>query len=74
MLLPVADTHSRVEERALQPRRAFRAGPDHISRETGISARTVTRILRRQGALVLAACDPVTGQRIRASRISPAAL
>ena len=35
---------------------------------TGVPARTVSRILTRHGAPVLAACDPVTGLPIRAVR------
>ncbi|WP_433465587.1 IS481 family transposase [Spirillospora sp. CA-128828] len=59
-----------VEERVLAARERLRAGPDHIAAATGVPARTVTRILRRHGVPVLAACDPLTGQQIRASRNS----
>ena len=38
--------------------------------DTGVPARTVTRILRRHGVPVPAACDPVTGHQIRATRHS----
>ncbi|SNT46769.1 Integrase core domain-containing protein [Actinomadura meyerae] len=54
----------------LAARREPRAGPDHIAAATGVPARTVTRILRRHGVPVLAACDPLTGQQIRASRMT----
>jgi transposase InsO family protein len=54
----------------LAARRELRAGPDHIAAATGVPTRTVTRILRRQGVPVLAACDPLTGQQIRASRMT----
>jgi transposase InsO family protein len=63
-------TPAQVEERVLEARRELRAGPDRIAAATGVPARTVTRILRRHGVPVLAACDPVTGQQIRASRMS----
>lgn len=59
-----------LEQRVLAVRAELRAGPDHIARSTGVPARTVTRILRRHGIPVLADCDPLTGQQIRASRMS----
>ncbi|GAA4345541.1 IS481-like element IS1649 family transposase [Actinomadura luteofluorescens] len=63
-------TPVKTEERVLAARDELRAGPDHIAAATGVPARTVTRILRRHGVPVLAACDPLTGTRIRASRAS----
>jgi transposase InsO family protein len=63
-------TPAMVEEQVLAARERLRAGPDHIAAATGVPARTVTRILRRHGVPVLAACDPLTGQQIRASRNS----
>ena len=35
---------------------------------TGVPARTVSRVLARRGEPRLAACDPLTGQVIRASK------
>jgi transposase InsO family protein len=63
-------TPAETEEKVLAARREMRAGPDHIAAATGVPARTVTRILRRHGVPVLAACDPLTGQQIRACRAS----
>ncbi len=51
-------------------RPAASCGPDHLVADTGVPARTVTRILRRHGVPVPAACDPVTGHQIRATRHS----
>lgn len=61
-------TPAQAEERVLQARRELRAGPDTIADETGVPARTVTRILRRHLVPRLAECDPLTGAPIRASR------
>jgi len=40
-------TDPATEARVLETRRQLRAGPDTISDETGVPARTVTRILTR---------------------------
>jgi transposase InsO family protein len=63
-------TPEAVEERVVACRRAQRRGPAWIAEATGVSERTVTRILRRCGMPRLADCDPLTGQQIRASRHS----
>ncbi|MEV5568813.1 IS481 family transposase [Spirillospora sp. NPDC052269] len=63
-------TPAEVEQRVVAARQRLRAGPDHITAATGVPARTVTRILRRHNVPVLAVCDPLTGQQIRASRQS----
>jgi transposase InsO family protein len=63
-------TPAATEQRVLDSRRELRAGPDQIARQTGVPARTVTRILRRHHMPPLAACDPLTGQVIRAHRKS----
>lgn len=57
-----------VEARVIAERLASRRGQDWISDELGVPARTVGRILRRNGCPRLADCDPLTGQVIRASR------
>jgi len=57
-----------VEERVVELRRRERRGPDWIGAEAGVPARTVSRILRRHRVPPLAACDPMTGQVIRASK------
>lgn len=63
-------TPAQAQAKVLAARRELRAGPDRIAAATGVPARTVTRILRRHGVPPLAACDPLTGQQIRASRAS----
>jgi transposase InsO family protein len=64
-------TPPEIEEQVVAARHELRTGPDQIAHVTGVPARTVTRILRRHHVPVLAACDPLTGQQIRASRMSP---
>jgi transposase InsO family protein len=61
-------TPAAVEARVLSCRRELRCGPAGISATTGVAERTVTRVLRRHGEPVLAACDPLTGEVVRASR------
>ena len=57
-----------VEERVLAARREHRCGPDQLAHEIGVPARTITRILRRNGVPRLHDCDPLTGELIRASK------
>ena len=45
-----------------------RRGPAVLTAATGVPARTVCRILPRHGGPLLAVCDPITGQVIRASK------
>lgn len=52
----------------LAARQRLRRGPDELARVTGVPARTVSRILRRAEVPYLWQCDPVTGERIRASK------
>jgi transposase InsO family protein len=54
----------------LTARAKERCGPDELARLTGVPARTVSRILRRAGVAYLWQCDPVTGEQIRASKIT----
>ncbi|MGO4383611.1 IS481 family transposase [Specibacter sp. RAF43] len=61
-------TSAQLEEKVLRSRRALRAGPARIAAATGVSARTVSRILRRHGVPPRPWCDPLTGNLIRASR------
>src|SRR6476469_5104279 len=61
-------TPRRVERRVLAARRDHRRGQDWIAAELGVSARTVGRILHRNHVPHLAACDPMTGAVIRASK------
>jgi transposase InsO family protein len=55
-------------ERVLAARAELRCGPAGIAAATGVPARTVSRILARRGTPRLAACDPLTGAPIRASK------
>jgi transposase InsO family protein len=57
-----------VEQQVLAARERLRRGPEPIAAETGVPARTVSRILRRHQVPHLAACDPITGLVIRASK------
>ncbi len=56
-----------VEARVLAARVEHRRGPDWLAWEVGVPARTISRILRRNGVPRLWECDPLTGERIRAS-------
>lgn len=58
------------EARVLRTRAQLRVGPDAISDQTGVPARTVSRILQRHHMLPLVALDPLTGEQIRATRRS----
>lgn len=61
-------TPAALERKVLLERDTERRGPDWISAELGVPARTVTRILRRHGRPRLNECDPLTGEVIRASK------
>ncbi|MGH3495774.1 MAG: IS481 family transposase, partial [Sciscionella sp.] len=61
-------TPAEVEHKVLAARRAHRRGQDWLGPEVGIAARTAARILRRHHVPYLRACDPMTGQVIRASK------
>jgi transposase InsO family protein len=63
-------TPAAVEQRVVELRRRERRGPDWISVEAGVPARTVSRILARHQVPPLALCDPMTGQVIRASKVT----
>lgn len=49
-------------------RKKERLGRDEVAARTGVPARTVSRIIARAGLPRLAELDPMTGQRIRASK------
>lgn len=49
-------------------RRKERLGRDELAARTGVPARTVSRIIAREGLPRLAELDPMTGERIRASK------
>ena len=61
-------TSAEVEERVVTARRVLRVGPDRLSDELGVPARTISRILRRHHMPYLFECDPLTGDVIRASQ------
>ncbi len=61
-------TPPEIETRVVELRRQRRCGPDGLSMESGVPARTVSRILARHDVPPLAEQDPITGQLIRASR------
>jgi transposase InsO family protein len=61
-------TSPEIEAMVLVARRGHRRGQDWLGPELGVPARTVSRVLRRHGAPRLSACDPMTGELIRASK------
>jgi transposase InsO family protein len=63
-------TPGEVEQRIIELRRRERRGPEWIGAELGIPARTVSRVLSRRGLPRLAVLDPITGEVIRASKVT----
>jgi hypothetical protein len=63
-------TPAATEARVLAARRALKTGPARLSVATGVPTRTVSRILARHHVPHLAACDPISGDPIRATRHS----
>src|SRR5689334_8015370 len=63
-------TSREVEDRVVELRRRERRGPEWIGAELGVPARTVSRILARHQVPHLAVLDPITGQVIRASKVT----
>jgi transposase InsO family protein len=63
-------TSPEVEARVVELRRRERHGQDWIGAELGLSPRTVSRILRRHQLPYLHQCDPITGEVIRASKVT----
>ncbi|WP_129339953.1 IS481 family transposase [Cellulomonas endophytica] len=63
-------TASDLEQAVLDLRASQRRGPDWIAEQTGLPARTVSRVLARHRVPRLGDCDPLTGQPIRASRVT----
>ncbi len=61
-------TPETIEANVLAARTELRCGPDGIAAATGVPARTVTAILQRNNMPRIAECDPLTGERIRASK------
>ncbi len=54
----------------METRRRERRGPDWIGAELGVSPRTVSRVIARHRLPRLAHLDPMTGEVIRASRVT----
>jgi transposase InsO family protein len=63
-------TAAEVEDRIVELRRRERRGPAWIGAELGVPARTVSRVLVRHRQPRLAALDPMTGEVIRASKVT----
>ena len=63
-------TPAAMEQQIIEVRRRARRGPEWIGAELGVSARTVSRVLARHGLPRLAVLDPITGQIIRASKVT----
>jgi transposase InsO family protein len=61
-------TPAELEAQVVAERRRQRRGQDWLGPETGVPARTVSRILRRHQMPYLRDCDPLTGHVIRASK------
>jgi transposase len=61
-------TSAEVELKVLTARAERRGGPDMLSQQVGVPARTVSRILRRHQVPYLRECDPMTGEVIRSSK------
>ena len=63
-------TSSEIEQQVVEARRERRVGPDRLCDELGVPARTISRILRRHQIPYLWECDPLTGDVIRASKVT----
>jgi transposase InsO family protein len=63
-------TSAETEDRIVELRRQQRRGPAWIGAELGVPARTVSRVLVRRGLPPLAALDPMTGELIRALKVT----
>ena len=63
-------TSEAVEQQIVELRYTERRGPEWIGAELGVPARTVSRVLARHGVPRLAELDPITGEVIRASKVS----
>lgn len=63
-------TPAAVEEQVITLRARERRGQDWLGPELGVPVRTVSRILRRHQVPYLRDCDPMTGEIIRASKVT----
>src|SRR3954470_6419550 len=63
-------TPAEVEQEIIEVRRLERRGPDWIGAELGVAPRTVSRVLARHALPRLAVLAPITGEVIRASKVT----
>jgi transposase InsO family protein len=63
-------TSAAVEQRIIETRRRERRGPDWIGAELGVPTRTVSRVLARRGLPRLCELDSITGEILRASKLT----
>ena len=61
-------TSAEVAQCIVSLRRRQRRGPDWLGAELGVPARTVSRVIARNGLPRLCQLDPMTGEQIRASK------
>lgn len=59
-----------VEDKIVELRERERRGPDWIGAELGVAPRTVSRVITRRDLPRLCALDPITGEVIRASKVT----
>jgi transposase InsO family protein len=63
-------TSPQLEARVIETRQRQRLGRDRIADQLDIPPRTVSRILARHRVPRLSECDPITGEIIRASKVT----
>lgn len=63
-------TSAEIEAKVVALRQQERRGPDWIGSELGVPARTVSRVLVRHGVPRLSMLDPITGELIRARKVT----
>jgi len=63
-------TDAATEAAIVELRRLERLGPDEIGHRLTVPARTVSRVLARHGMPKLSMLDPITGEVIRASKVT----
>lgn len=61
---------AQLEATVVETRRRERLGRDRIADQLGVPPRTVSRILARHRVPRLSQCDPITGEVIRASKVT----
>jgi transposase InsO family protein len=63
-------TSGAVEQQVIDLRQRTRRGPDWLGAELGMPARTVSRVLARHKVPRLCVLDPITGEVIKASKVT----